>query len=559
MQWSWIARGVIDATMIAILVQTPARPAPAQMSGAAGTAQISGVVRNAADNAPVGRARVIAISDALPEARVTISHGDGTYAITDLPAGSYTLSVTRTGYAPQTYGQARAIAGTPIVLSNAQQMANVDLAIVPSGSIVGRILDEDGTPFAGAVVEALVTRFESGTDRLVSMATSQTDDRGEFRLFGLAPGQYFVSAADPAFRSVSTPKGVQRYSPTYYPGEAFADQARPITITAKGDPPRVEFRLKIVPPARLSGQLVSYDAKPLLNGAIIMNSVDGDGLPAIPAVDPSILPDGHFSFGHVVPGRYQIRARGQTEASASALFAVSSIEVNGSDVDGVRMTLRPGAMLDGTLTVERKHGTRPPVLQTIRVRAPFVDGNSFGDALTGTVRPGGAFALRGVMSGAHQLVVDGLQPPWVLKSIVRHGTDITDLQIDLAEKEEVRDVRITITDAGSEVSGIVRNAQEAPVAQVAVLVFPRAPLYWMRTNRRMRIVYTDLGGRFTLSGLPAGEYLAVASAAVDAADLGRRQRLKALADVGTPFRLETDDARTTVTLPIVAGSSAAGR
>ena len=59
-----------------------------------------------------------------------------------------------------------------------------------------------------------------------SVSSSQTDDRGEFRLFGLAPGHYYVSAADPAFRAVSTPKGVLYYSPTYFPGVPFADQAR---------------------------------------------------------------------------------------------------------------------------------------------------------------------------------------------------------------------------------------------------------------------------------------------------------------------------------------------
>ena len=105
-------------------------------------------------------------------------------------------------------------------------------------------------PFAGASVEALITRFQGGSDMLFSVATAQTDDRGEFRLFGLAPGSYFVSAADPAFTSVSTAKGVLHYSSTYYPGTALADQARTVNVTAGGDAPRIEFRLKLVPPAR---------------------------------------------------------------------------------------------------------------------------------------------------------------------------------------------------------------------------------------------------------------------------------------------------------------------
>ena len=270
------------------------------------------------------RARVSATAEVLPEPRVTLSGPDGKYALTDLPAGSYTISVTRTGFAPQTYAKGRAITPTPIEVAAGQQVANVDFALQPGGFIAGRILDEDGAPFAGAVVDALITRSDNGTDTLFSVSTSQTDDRGEFRLFGLAPGNYYVSAADPAFRAVSTPKGVLHYSPTYFPGVSFADQARQIVLTGSGDPPKVEFRLKLVPPARVSGQLSSSDGRQLFSAAIIMSPVEGEGAPMVPPADTRLLPDGHFSFGEVVPGHYQIRARGQTDAAGAALFAVFS-------------------------------------------------------------------------------------------------------------------------------------------------------------------------------------------------------------------------------------------
>jgi len=569
MGWKPLAHRITGMAIVAILsagtvaarpqtkppAQPPSQPAapaqtPAPPPVPTGPAQISGVIKSASSDSPIARARVIAVADVLPEPRVTLSGADGKYAITDLPAGAYTVSATRTGYAPQSYGQGRNINGTPITVTNTQ-VGNIDMALVPGGSIVGRILDEDGTPFGGAVVDALVARYDNGADTLFSVASTLTDDRGEFRLFGLAPGQYYVSAADPAFHAVSTPKGVLHYSPTYFPGVPFADQARLVVVTGTGESPKVEFRLTLVPPARVSGQLLAYDARQLLSGAVIMSPLEGEGVPMVPPEDISIQSDGHFSFGQVVPGRYQIRARGQTDPVGAALFGVFSIEILGVDIDGIRVTLRPGAMLEGSLIVESKHGTKPPPLQTIRVRAPFTDGNSFGDSLTGTVQLDGTFALRGTMKGSHQLVLDGLQPPWVLKSIVYHGTDITDLQLDVSEKEQFRDVRVTITDAGSEVTGVVLNPRKLPVANTGVLVFARVPLFWMRTNRRMRIAYTDHEGRFSVPGLPAGEYVAVASATVDETDLGRRDRLLAWQDLGTSFRLDGDDARATVKLQVV--------
>jgi protocatechuate 3,4-dioxygenase beta subunit len=525
-------------------------PAATAPSAAPSTARISGIVKSAADDAPLSRARVTAASPALPTPRVAITGADGKYAIADLPAGAYTITATRTGYAPFTYGRGRTGTGTPIAVANGQHVANIDLPLVAGGVIAGRILDEDGSPFAGASVEALAYRYQNGGTTLVSVTTAQTDDRGEFRLFGLPPGGYYVSAADPAFTSVSTPKGVQHYSATYYPGTTFADQARTVTVGGSAPPPRVEFKLQLVPPARVSGQLVAYDARPLLGGAIVLSPFDGEGAPTNALEEPKFFPDGRFSFDGVAPGRYQIRARGQTDAAAAALFAVYSVEVFGVDLDGIRMTLRPGATLDGTLAIESVRGTRRPDFSTLRVRAPFADGNAFGDSLTGTVQPGGAYVVRGIMKGSHRIVVDGLPQAWMIKSIEYRGRDIADLELTVNEREQVHDVRIVITDAASEVSGVVQNPRALPIANTGVLVGSKAPDFWTRTSRRLRVAYTDQEGRWSVAGLPPGEYFAVASPLIDERDLGRRERIQALASIGTPFRVDSDDARPTLTLQV---------
>ncbi len=541
---------VIAATIVgsAPSIAQPARP-PAV---AAGTAQIGGIVKSASDDKPLARARVVASSQALPQPRAAITGADGRYTLTDLPSGSYTVSATRTGFAPQAFGQGRDGGGRPIAVAGAQRVDNIDFALAPGGLIVGRILDEDGSPFAGAIVEALVTRSESGAETLVTISTGQTDDRGEFRLFGLAAGEYYVSAEDPAFRNISTPTGVQHYSPTYYPGTPAADQARRIVVSETGDPARVEFRLKLVPPSRVRGQLMAYNGKELLSGSVVMSPLSGEGVPTAPPDDISIKPDGRFVFGQVAPGNYEIRARGVTDTAGTALFAVFSTDVLGRDIGDIRMTLRPGAILAGTVTADIRRGTKPPPLTTLRVRAPFTDGNGFGDALTGSVQADGTFALRGVMKGAHQIVVDGLLAPWMLKSVSLHGSDITDVQIDLSEKQQVRDVRITISDESGVVRGTVENARNRPVPNATVLVFSSSPLFWLRTSRRLRSTYTDEEGRFIIPGLPPGEYLAIASLALDESDLGRRGRLESLLAQAMPFRLTADEATASVALRVTA-------
>jgi hypothetical protein len=308
--------------------------------------------------------------------------------------------------------------------------------------------------------------------------------------------------------------------------------------------------IRRIPPARVSGRMVAYDGKPLVSGAVIMAPLDGQDVPPAAPTDIAIQPDGRFVFDRVGPGRYEIRARAQSNRSGVALFAVFPVEVTNTDIQGITMTLRPGALVDGRLIVDARHRTGPPTLSTLRVRAPFTDGSEFGDALTGTVHPDGTFAIRGVMSGAHQFVIEGLQPPWVLKTVMLRGSDVTDLEVPIAELDQIHDLRITITDASSEVSGVVQDARNLPVANAAVIVYSRVPLFWLRTSRRMRVIHTDREGKFSVPGLPAGEYLAVASSTIDGADLARRERLDELQAYAVPFRLETDDGRAAVTLHV---------
>ena len=160
--------------------------------------------------------------------------------------------------------------------------------------------------------------------------------------------------------------------------------------------------------------------------------------------------------------------------------------------------------------------------------------------------------LDGLLKGGHQLVVDGLPSPWVVKSVVVRGNDITDRQLDVNVAERLGDVRVTISDESSLVRGVVRTARDEPAAHAGVLVFSQVPLFWMPTNRRMRAAYSDADGRFTVSGLPAGEYVAIAATSADAGDLGRPDRLRDFQAKGVPFRIASDDAQADVKLQVIS-------
>ena len=145
---------------------------------------------------------------------MALSSADGGYGFSHLPAGSYTVTAIRSGYASRGYSEHASNRGTAITLVENQAVVGIDVLLPPAGVIVGRILDEDQRPLAGATIDALVPRTEAGQPTLASVSTTDSDDRGEFRLTGLPAGQYYVSAFDPAFAHVGDETGPLRYGAT---------------------------------------------------------------------------------------------------------------------------------------------------------------------------------------------------------------------------------------------------------------------------------------------------------------------------------------------------------
>ncbi len=292
---------------------------------------------------------------------------------------------------------------------------------------------------------------------------------------------------------------------------------------------------------RVSGMIATPDRRQLVSGAVIMTP-EGAGRAAVPAEDVTILPDGSFAFGNIPPGLYQIRARAQAEGGEAFLFALYRISVAGQDMREVRLTLLPGATITGTVGTEARN-PRPSTFAGLRVRAPFADGSSFGDALTGESVADGSFAIRGVMSGHHVLTIEGLAHPWVLKSVTHRGQDITDSGLAIDSGQRLDDVRITITDRASEVSGTVRDAAGDVAAGASVLIIPLTAQFRTPASRRLGRTVTDAAGRYSYRGLPPGEYRVAATSDLDDSDAYRADILRHLSEAGLPLSLDGPTAR----------------
>ena len=145
----------------------------------------------------------------------------GRYALVGLRAGRYTISVSRPGFVTLSYGQRRPRQpATPIQVLAGDDVHDVSFSL-PRGSVItGRLVDEDGVALPLAAVRAMRYVYRQGHRQLVPVGEDRSDDRGQYRIFGLAPGDYYVSATAPGQLGRST---VGRFNPGVgRPAERFA-------------------------------------------------------------------------------------------------------------------------------------------------------------------------------------------------------------------------------------------------------------------------------------------------------------------------------------------------
>jgi len=314
--------------VVAFTLAQAAQPAPTpQPQRAAPTARLAGRVTLEGTNAPLADARVLLVfaPRRMPQRPMlpigpppqATTDQDGRFAFPRLRPGEYRIELQRTGYAPlDEPGQ-----GHTIELADGQAIDNLQLQMQKGAVIAGRILGPSGEPQAYVHVMAL-RRMEGPRmpPRLIPapmQGMQQTNDLGEFRLAGLPPGEYFVSAA-PNMQSPFGGPGIAAPSPgqsrtavttTYYPGTTDQAAAQPVAVARGAEVGNISFMLQSLPIFRVSGVVVDEDGKPVA-GAFVMLMNDprsgvfmGPGASRAPSGE-----DGQFTIDSVVAGTYHATA-----------------------------------------------------------------------------------------------------------------------------------------------------------------------------------------------------------------------------------------------------------
>jgi len=544
-------RGVVWAVVFVVAVAGPATAGHDRSNGesqasdqpardtsakppATPTGRITGRVVAADTGRPLKRARVLVSAAELPGGRAALTDDSGIFDVAELPAGRYTVNVSKTGFVALSYGQRRPLqAGTPLQLGDGQQLKGVDFQL-PRGSVVaGRVFDEDGEPMPGISVAVMRYQYLQGDRRLVQAGNAQTDDKGQYRVWGLMPGDYYVSAtarnAGGGFgfgpfggRGGFGPGGrgggagdsrPEAYAPTYYPGVESVDRAKSIAVGLSQEVLDISFGLMLVRTSRVSGRVAMPDGTPAWSGNVLLLPESGTTRGQIGMrYGGRIDWDGRFTIGNVPPGRYVLQARGDT--GDAPLFATVPVTTGGGDIDDVGVILTPGAAIGGSIVFPTT--SQAPDFSQMRMAAPSAD-QGLGGTVQSRVEKDGTFTIEGVPAGLHTIRPQNPPRGWVLQSVVAGGRDITDTPVELRSGQKLTNVVVTFTDKLSQLTGTITNAQGTPITEYTVLAFPTDTSLWRAQSRYIMTARPDQTGKYTIRGLPPGNYYV---AAVDPAEQG---------------------------------------
>ena len=524
-----------------------------------GTGRLLGRVVGGDTGMPLRRAIVRLSGQDFREGRVASTDEEGRWELKDLPAGRYTLSASKGGYVQLQFGQRRPFEqGRPIELGDGQTLENVNFNL-PRGSVIaGRIVDEFGEPVAEAMVAAMRYRYVSGRRRMVPAGRfAQTDDGGHFRIYGLPPGDYYLSATlrQGPMIGFDNSDNVGGYAPTYYPGTGSAQQAERVSVGLGAEMSGVTFSLLPVKTVKVSGTVVDSTGRPMA-GAFVMlredvRTGDGNFMMTMMGGGNRVKDDGSFVVANVAPGDYVVEARpmmmgpgrrGEDEPEV----AFTTLSVAGEDVTGVSLIGTKGTSIRGRVTLQpaaSANGVKP---SEISVSAMAQDADApmmfLGRESRDGVNDDWSFEVRAVQSPV-LLRTFRLPSGYSLKAVLVGGQDVTDRGIAFKPGDAVNGVEVVISASSSSLSGGVTDDDGKAVPDYAVVVYAEDREHWGFMSRHIKLARPDQQGAYQVKDLPAGRYLAVAVEAVETGEESDPAMLERLRPLATAFSIAEGEQR----------------
>jgi hypothetical protein len=424
------------------------------------------------------------------------SDAGGRFVFPAVPAGDYALVVEEASFR----------AHVPFSLESGQRIREAVVRVSHTPGIFGTVFDSNGERLAAARVHAYQMVYTPNGRRLRAVKSVFTDDFGDYRLFWLHPGEYYVAAsyvetdrrlAVSGFRlSPNVARRDDHFTTMYFGGSFTPAESQRIRLASGTDASGINIYFRDGPWYSVQGLLVGPSGPVCARVALVP-----EGGVFNEYTDYVHESCGGFQISNVSPGAYVLLAHGDGIASD-----VVRVNVGTRDVAGLRVSLRTTADIEGHISGD---GSRD-ISRTVKVTL-IRSGREIEQKFEAGVNGDGRFTVLGVAPGDYDVSLDPIPEGVHIRSIRMGARDVlsTRLRVDGADRGRLE---LMLSSAGFTLDGVVKDRGGRPAAGAQIVL---VPVTLRNRGDRYRLAISDLKGNFRVTGVPPGGYVALAFEAIE--------------------------------------------
>ena len=506
---------------------------------------VSGTVLRQDTGEPLSKASVSLITHEKWEDSVfDLTDPQGHFLLDDIPCGSYKLSASHPRFVEASYGQRKpSDPGAILTLVRGQKMTGLVFKLQRTAIITGHVFDENGELVQRAFVRAIRATGRDKQRGFQEAGSGVTNDLGEFRIYDLMPGRYYLAATydpfpvregfDPTPRRRLLKKG---YPAIFFPSTTDPSKAQTLALNPGDEFTSIDFRMELVAMNTVSGKILNPPAaNGVRSGVQIYITSRGSGLPGYDSIDiHTNEKNGTFVLHRVPPGSYYIRAAYFDRDTMEPMFTHRELEVTAGDVEGITLAFAPSIAVRGHVIWE---GSKQGDLSTFTVSLSSVDEQSPGTQPQ-ELKPDGSFLFRSVSEGEYHPRFFAPNGDCYLKSARVGSTPMVDGKISIHAGSD-NSLEFVVNCRAPQVEGQVLTSDSLPAASVFVVLVPEARL--REQSSEYADARTDQNGHFLLKRIRPGDYKLFSWDSVEEGDWYDADFLKLFEEKGVSVHLEDGD------------------